>query len=207
MLNKLIPTDKRFFSLFEKSAALLKQAAETLAESVQNPDRAGEYALRLERLEHDGDNLTHEIFILLDKSFITPIDREDIHELAQALDDCLDCIESVTERMQLYGLSEPTEPMKQFVEVIRKQAIEIHIVLPLISGFKYEKIIPHCKEINRLENVGDKLMRNALADLFRGDSDPLTVMKWKDIYDFLETTTDKCEDVAGIIERIVLKHG
>jgi uncharacterized protein Yka (UPF0111/DUF47 family) len=97
--------------------------------------------------------------------------------------------------------------MKQFVEVIRKQAIEIHIVLPLISGFKYEKIIPHCKEINRLENVGDKLMRNALADLFRGDSDPLTVMKWKDIYDFLETTTDKCEDVAGIIERIVLKHG
>jgi predicted phosphate transport protein (TIGR00153 family) len=207
MLNKLIPTDKRFFSLFEKSAALLKQAAETLAESVQNPDRAGEYALRLERLEHDGDNLTHEIFILLDKSFITPIDREDIHELAQALDDCLDCIESVTERMQLYGLSEPTEPMKQFVEVIRKQAIEIHIVLPLISGFKYEKIIPHCKEINRLENVGDKLMRNALADLFRGDSDPLTVMKWKDIYDFLETTTDKCEDVAGIVERIVLKHG
>src|SRR6185295_11877495 len=101
--------------LFAKVADILKEAGETLGQSVIHPDRAAEYAQKLERLEHDGDTLTHDILILLDKSFITPIDREDIHELAQALDDCLDYIEAVTERMQLYGLSQPTEPMKQLV--------------------------------------------------------------------------------------------
>ena len=207
MFNKLIPTNKRFFELFEKSAALFQQGAETLAEGVENPERAHECALTLERLEHDGDTLTHDILILLDKSFITPIDREDIHELTQALDDCLDTIEAVTERMQLYGLSTPTEPMKKLVNIIRQQATEIHAMLPHIPGFKYEKVIPHCKEINRLENVADKVLRDALGELFRGHGDPLEVMKWKDIYDYLETATDKCEDVAGIVERIVLKHG
>src|SRR3954468_13863337 len=144
MFNKLIPTNKRFFELFEKSAALFEQGAATLAEGVENPERSRECALKLERLEHDGDTLTHDILILLDKSFITPIDREDIHELAQSLDDCLDTIESVTERMQLYGLSTPTEPMKQLVNIIRQQAIQIHVMIPLIPGFKYEKVIPHC---------------------------------------------------------------
>ena len=207
MFSKLIPTDKRFFTLFEKSAALIQQGADALAQAVAHPDRMGEFALKLERIEHDGDTLIHEILSLLDKSFITPIDREDIHALVQALDDCLDFMESVTERMQLYGLTSPTEPMKKLVEIIRLQAIEIGIVLPLIPGFKYEKIIPHCKEINRLENLADKVLRDAIGELFQGATDPLLVMKWKDIYDYLETTTDKSEDVAGIVERIVLKHG
>ena len=207
MFSKLIPTDKRFFELFSQSAVLLQQGAEILAQAVAEPSRAGEFALKLERLEHDGDTLTHQILILLDKSFITPIDREDIHALAQALDDCMDNMELVTERMQLYGLTQPTEPMKQMVDVIRQQAAAIHTVLPLISGFKYEKIIPHCKEINRLENLADKLLRDALADLFQKTADPLLVIKWKDIYDYLETATDTFEDVAGIVERIVLKHG
>lgn len=207
MLSKLMPTDKRFFTLFEKSAALIQLGAEALSQAVANPDRMAEFAQKLERIEHDGDTLTHEILSLLDKSFITPIDREDIHALTQALDDCLDFMESVTERMQLYGLTQPTEPMKQLVEIIRLQSIEIGVMLPQIPGFKYEKIIPHCKEINRLENLGDKALRSAIAELFQGATEPLTVMKWKDIYDFLETATDKCEDVAGIVERIVLKHG
>ncbi len=207
MLSKLIPTDKRFFELFLKVSEILKKAGECLVFGVEHPEQLVECANKLERLEHDGDTLTHEILVLLDKSFITPIDREDIHELAQALDDCLDNIEAVTERMQLYGLTQPTESMRQLAEIIQKQANEIHVLLPQIQGFKYEKIIAHCQEINRLENLADKVLRSALAELFKGDTDPLTVMKWKDIYDFLETTTDKCEDVAGIVERIVLKHG
>jgi uncharacterized protein Yka (UPF0111/DUF47 family) len=207
MFNKLIPTNRRFFEFFEKSAALLEQGAATLVEAVGNPDKAGESALKLERLEHEGDSLTHEMLVLLDKSLITPIDRVDIHELAQALDDCLDTIESVTERMQLYQLTTSPEPVKQLASIVRQQAIQIHVMIPLIPGFKYEKVIPYCKEISRLENVADKVTRDALADLFRGATDPLTVMKWKDIYDYLETATDKCEDVAGIVERIVLKHG
>jgi predicted phosphate transport protein (TIGR00153 family) len=207
MFNKLIPTNHKFFEMFQQSAALLEQGAATLVEAVGNPDRAAECARKLERLEHDGDTLTHNMLIMLDKSFITPIDREDIHELAQALDDCLDTIESVTERMQLYGLDVPTDPVKQLASIIRQQAIQIHVMIPLIPGFKYENVIPYCKEISRLENVADKIGRDALGELFRGNMDPLTVMKWKDIYDYLETATDKCEDVAGIVERIVLKHG
>jgi predicted phosphate transport protein (TIGR00153 family) len=206
MFNKLIPSNHRFFELFEKSAAILEQGAATLVEAVGNPERAGECAVKLERLEHDGDALTHEILIMLDKSFITPIDREDIHELAQALDDCLDTIESVTERMQLYQLSAPTDPVRQLASIIRQQTIQIHVMIPMIPGFKYEKVIPYCKEISRLENAADKVTRDALSELFRGP-DPMMVMKWKDIYDYLETATDKCEDVAGIVERIVLKHG
>ena len=207
MLNKLIPTNNRFFEMFEQSAALLELGAATLAESVAHPEHAVACAQRLAQIEHDGDTLTHDMLVLLDKSFITPIDREDIHELAQALDDCLDSIESVTDRMQLYQLSEPTDPVKQLVSVIRQQAIQIQSMIPLIPGFKYEKVIPYCKEISRLESVADKVARDALGALFRGSADPLTVMKWKDIYDYLETATDKCEDVAGIVERIVLKHG
>ena len=207
MFSKLIPSNNRFFEMFERSAAFLELGAATLAESVAHPERAAECAAKLARIEHDGDSLTHEMLVLLDKSFITPIDREDIHELAQALDDCLDTIESVTDRMQLYELSTPTDSVKQLVSIIRQQAIQIQAMIPLIPGFKYEKVIPYCKEISRLESVADKVARDALGGLFRGSTDPLTVMKWKDIYDYLETATDECEDVAGIVERIVLKHG
>jgi predicted phosphate transport protein (TIGR00153 family) len=207
MFDKLIPNNNHFYKLFEKSAAYLEQGAATLTEAVANPDRFKEFATKLERIEHDADELTHDILVQLDKSFITPIDREDIHELVQALDDCLDTIESVTERMQMYRLAEPTDEAKQLASVIRQQAIQIQAMMPLIPGFKYEKVIPYCKEISRLESVADKVARDALGNLFSGSSDPLTVMKWKDIYDYLETATDKCKDVAGIVERIVLKHG
>ncbi|MCD6023434.1 MAG: hypothetical protein K0Q91_350 [Fibrobacteria bacterium] len=207
MFNKLIPNNNQFYKLFEKSAAFLEQGAATLTEAVAHPEKAAECAARLERIEHDADELTHDILVALDKSFITPIDREDIHELVQALDDCLDTIESVTERMQLYRLSEPTDAVKQLASVIRQQAIQIQAMMPLIPGFKYEKVIPYCKEISRLESVADEVARDALGALFSGSIDPLTVMKWKDIYDYLETATDKCKTVAGIVERIVLKHG
>jgi uncharacterized protein Yka (UPF0111/DUF47 family) len=108
--------------------------------------------------------------------------------------------------MQLYQLATAPEPVRQLATIIRQQTIQIHVMMPQIPGFKYEKIISYCKEISRLENMADKVARDALGELFRG-SDPMTVMKWKDIYDYLETATDKCEDVAGIVERIVLKHG
>src|SRR5690606_20979845 len=180
---------------------------ETLVEFIDYPERAAEAAARLVKLEHDGDELTYELFVLLDKSFITPIDREDIHELAQALDDCLDKIESVTERMQLYALTTRTEHTRNLASIIRQQTMQVHAALSIMKGFKYEKIIPHCKEINQLESQADKAGREALVSLFRLTTDPLQVMKWKDIYDYLESVSDKCKDVAGIVERIVLKHG
>ena len=207
MFKKLIPTDAKFFQMFSSSAKILQDAAKVLSELASNPDSIKDGASRLERLEHDADVLTHEILIRLDKSFITPIDREDIHHLTLGLDDCMDYMEAVTERMMLYGLTEVTQPMKALIEVLVKQVEELNKVIPVIADLKYEKIIPHCIEINRLENMGDKIAREAVAELFKGDKHPLEVMKWRDIYDNLETATDKCEHVAGLIEGIVLKHG
>jgi uncharacterized protein len=207
MFNKLIPANKKFFELLEKSASYLEQGAGVLVEAVENPARFRECAARLERLESEEDSVTHELLVLLDKSFITPIDREDIHELAQALDNCMDGMEAVTERMQLYGITEQTEPSRQLASLIRQQAMQVHAAVTIMPGFKYDKVIPHCKEIGKLENQADRVAREALVALFQRAGDPLQIMKWKDIYDYMETVTDKCEDVAGIVERIVLKHG
>jgi uncharacterized protein len=208
MFKNLIPKNVKFFEMFGQSAKILEAAAKVLSEMMDGgADSIKSGAARLERLEHDADVLTHEILIALDKSFITPIDREDIHQLTVALDDCMDYMEAVTERMILYGLTEITPPMKGLVEVLVKQVAELNKVMPVISLLKYEKIIPHCIEINRLENLGDRIAREAVAELFKGDKNPLDVMKWRDIYDNLETATDMCEHVAGIIEGIVLKHG
>lgn len=208
MFNKLIPTNTRFYVLLEQSAALLVQAGEALVDYADNPERRNDAAARLVTLEHDGDAVTHELFVLLDKSFITPIDREDIHELAQALDDCLDRIESVTERMQLYTLTTRTDHLRQLAAIIRQQTVQVHAAVAIMQGFKYDKIIPHCKQISDLESQADKAGRDALVHLFTsGNSDPLQVIKWKDVYDYLEGVADKCKDVAGIVERIVLKHG
>jgi uncharacterized protein len=207
MFRKLIPRDEKFFDMFKKTADVLQEAANVLMDMVAHPEHIKEVARKLERLEHDADLLTHDILIRLDKSFITPIDREDIHQLTLGLDDCMDYMEAVTERMMLYDLNEVTPPMKGLIEVLVKQVQEINKVIPLIKDFKYEKIIPHCVEINRLENLGDKIAREAVAELFKGAKNPLDVMKWKDVYEYLETATDKCEHVAGIIEGIVLKHG
>jgi predicted phosphate transport protein (TIGR00153 family) len=207
MFNKLIPTNTRFFTLLQESAAVLVQGGEALVEFIDHPERADVAAARLVKLEHDGDTLTHDLFVMLDKSFITPIDREDIHELAQGLDDCLDMIESVTERMQLYTLTTRTEHTRQLAAIIHQQTMQVHAAIAILPGFKYDKVIPHCKEISKLESQADKAGREALVSLFRVNSDPLQVMKWKDIYDYLEGVSDKCKDVAGIVERIVLKHG
>lgn len=206
MFKKLIPTDAKFFELFSQCAKILEAGAKVMADMVVSGDVPG-CAARLERLEHDADVLTHEILIRLDKSFITPIDREDNHQLCLGLDDCMDYMEAVTERMVLYGINEITQPVRELVEVLTKQVAELNKVMPVVQDLKYEKIIPHCIEINRLENLGDKIAREAVANLFKGNPNPLDVMKWRDIYENLETATDKCEHVAGIIEGIVLKHG
>jgi uncharacterized protein len=208
MFKHLIPKNVKFFEMFSQSAEILAEGAKVLSDMMAGGAAAiPAGAARLERLEHDADVLTHEILIALDKSFITPIDREDIHQLTVALDDCMDYMEAVTERMVLYGLTEVTPPMIKLVEVLVKQIDELNKVIPVISLLKYDKIIPHCIEINRLENLGDRIAREAVAELFKGDKNPLDVMKWRDIYENLETATDKCEHVAGIIEGIVLKHG
>lgn len=203
----LIPKDMKFFEMFEKSAKNLLKGAQILKEISSDFKTLTENAAKLERVEHDGDQITHDIMEKLNKTFVTPIDREDIHELTTALDDVMDFIEAATERMILYKIQSPTIEMREMADVILKQVEQINYVIPRLKELKHANIMEHCIEINRLENDGDKILREAVAKLFEKKADPLEVIKWRDIYEYLETATDKCEDVAVTIEGIVLKYG
>ncbi len=204
---KLIPTDEKFFDMFQQSAELFRKGAGLMRAISLDGASLKENALKLERLEHDADQVTHEVLVRLDRSFITPIDREDIHRLTLALDDCMDTMEAASDHMVLYGIKSIPEPVRLLAECIEAQASQIVAMMPLVKTLKWELIRPYCIEINRLENEADRVMRDALGGLFAPGIDVMDVIRWRDIYDLLEGTTDKCEDVAGIIEGIVLKHG
>jgi predicted phosphate transport protein (TIGR00153 family) len=207
MKFRLIPKEESFFDLFEQLVGILVKAGGHLVAATERAESLKENALRLERLEHDGDVVTHEIITRLNRTFITPLDREDIHSLTTALDDVLDLIEAATERFVLYKITEMQPQAKEIAKVIQQQLQEIEKIVPKLRHLKHEHIIEHCIEINRLENAGDRLLRDAFAALFNGTPDPIHVIKWRELYEFLETATDKCEDVANVIESIVLKNG
>lgn len=203
---RLIPKEQSFFELFEKASNNLLNAGRLLVQTMEKFDGIAENAQRMERLEHDGDQITHEIMARLNQTFITPLDREDIHQLASALDDVLDFIEATTERFVLYKIKTITPYAKEMAEVVAKQVEEIHEMMPKLRHMRQEEILKHCIEINRLENTGDRLLRNAVVALFDSKSDPLDVMKWRELYELMETANDKSEDVAVVIEGIVLKN-
>jgi len=206
MAFRLIPREESFFDLFEQLAGILLKAAGFLVEATAHAETLPENAKRVERLEHDGDQVTHDIVARLNRTFITPIDREDIHQLASSLDDVLDLMEATTERFILYKIASAYPAAQQLAQVIQQQVKEIHGVIPKLRDLRHERIIEHCIEINRLENAGDRLLRDAMGALFDGAKDPLAVIKWRDIYTLLESATDRCEDVANVIEGIVLKN-
>ena len=181
MAFRLIPKEESFFDLFEKVANTLVVAAERLVEATERFDTLAENAKRLERLEHDGDQLTHELMERLNRTFITPLDREDIHQLASALDDVLDLMEAVTERFILFKITQIMPPAKEIAKVIQQQVQQIHQVMPKLRHLRHEHIMQHCIEINRLENVGDRLLRDGFAALFDGSPDPLMVIKWREL--------------------------
>lgn len=207
MAFRLIPKEESFFDLFEQVANILLKASALLVEATERVEMLPEHAKRLERLEHDGDQVTHEVLTRLNRTFLTPIDREDIHELSTALDDVLDLIEATTERFILYKITTMLPSAQRLAQVIHQQVNEIHHVIPKLRHLRHEHIMRHCVEINRLENAGDRLLRDSMAALFDGVADPLVVIKWRDLYTLLESATDKCEDVANVIEGIVLKNG
>ena len=206
MAFRWIPKEESFFDLFEQLAEILLKAGAVLVEATSHAETLSDNAKRLERLEHDGDLVTHELFTRLNRTFLTPLDREDIHRLATALDDVLDYIEAATERFTLYKVTSVSAPAQQIAQVIHQQVQQIHAVMPKLRHLRHEHIMEHCIEINRLENAGDRLLRDSLGALFDGSHDALFVLKWRDLYTLLESATDKCEDVANVIEGIVLKN-
>ncbi len=202
---RLIPREEKFFEFFEKAANNILDGAKVLVQMTDEQDGDFEKGWKqLEDLEHVGDKITHQIIRKLNRTFITPIDREDIHALTVALDDVMDLIEAVAARMSLYKIKQPTEEARKLALVILKSAEEI--VKAVSNLERLDDVTEHCIEINRLENEADEVCREAIAGLFEKGQDPIDVIKWKEIYETMETATDRCEDVANIVEGVALKN-
>lgn len=199
-----IPREEKFFDLFVDDAKNVLAGARLLEEFFRSYDQRERLANQLRDLERTGDGISHDIGNKLEHTFVTPFDREDIHQLISRLDDVLDFIEEVADTCILYKIDKPTETAAQQAQIIAKQCEEILRALEKLNGFK--NVGPHWIEIHRLENEGDLIVRRAMADLFTNGADPMEVIKWKDMYALLEDTIDSCEDVANVIERIVVKH-
>lgn len=201
---RLIPREEKFFDLFEQQAANIMAASRTLEELVLDYPNAKAKYQGIRDLEHAGDTLTHELVRRLNTTFITPIDREDIYALASRLDDVLDLIDAVAERLLLYKISKPTQGSADMAKIIVKTAEETDRAVHCLRTLSplYQK---HSIEVNRLENEADRLLRDLLAALFDG-TDPVEIIKWKEIYETMEAVTDRCEDVVNVIEGIALKN-
>ena len=204
MKFNIIPKEQKFFELFEESAGNILKAARLLKEMVDNYSMAEAKAKEIFDAEFEGDRITHEIIRSLNRTFITPLDREDIYNLASKLDDVLDLIEGATDRMVIYKIEEPTIECRKLAGIICRMA---EVITWGVSNLKQMgKVYDHCIEINRLENEADRVTRDAISRLFDEEQDPIAVIKWKEIYEKLEDTTDACEDVANILESVVLKN-
>ena len=202
---RLIPREEKFFEFFTKAANNILDGAKVLVQMMDEQDGDLEKGWKhLEEFEHEGDKITHQIIRKLNRTFITPIDREDIHSLTVALDDVMDLIEAVAARMSLYKIKQPTEEARKLAQVILKSAEEI--VKAVSNLERLDDVMEHCIEINRLENEADDVSREAIAGLFDKGQDPIDVIKWKEIYETMETATDRCEDVANIVESVALKN-
>ncbi|MDD2252328.1 MAG: DUF47 domain-containing protein [Dehalococcoidales bacterium] len=203
----LTPREEKFFSLFEASATNLVDISQALKDMVNIWDSVEERAQKIADLEHRGDSITHEIIALLHRTFVTPFDREDIAMLAQSMDDVADLIHSAADDMNLYRIDQPTIQSVELADNILQGTIELKKAVPLLRHRSDLKdMLKHCIEINRLENVADRVYRKALAELFNDNTDAIRVIKWREIYQHLETATDRCEDVANVLEGVALKN-
>jgi predicted phosphate transport protein (TIGR00153 family) len=203
----LIPRDMKFYDLFEQQTATLVTAAEKLVDLFNNYEDVEVKARQLKELESQDDAITHQIIERAHRSFVTPIDREDIILLAHSLDDVMDFIEAAGRTAFLYRIEQPTERCRQLASIVAKVARELHNVLPrLHHRDQFERILEQCIEINSLENEADDVHHAALAELFHDCDDPCTIIKWREIYQHMENATDRGEDVANVLEGIVLKH-
>jgi len=204
-MAKLFKKGEKFFKIFGQMTVYILEAAEILGSMVRNPsDDLVPLAAKIKDLEHKGDELTHTVIEELNKTFITPIDREDIHDLCAALDDVLDLIDSTAIRIVLFRISEPISSVPEMAAVLLSQAMEIGAAVSNLQDNGH--VVERCIEINRLENDADRLFQSAIAALFDEVKDPIDVIKRKEIIETLEAATDKAEDVANVLESIVVKN-
>jgi predicted phosphate transport protein (TIGR00153 family) len=209
ILSFLIPREKKFFPLFDKAAENLV-AISTLLENMVNtndPEQRKAMIREIERMEHHGDTVCHEIFNELNSTFITPFDREDIHALNTALDDIIDYVHGSAKRIDLYQINELTPSIKKLSELILQASIELNVAVRELRNMKKPgKIKEACVRINSIENHADDIFDTAIARLFEEEKDAIKVIKMKEVLSNLETATDMCEDAANVIETIIVKY-
>jgi uncharacterized protein len=202
----LIPQDKVFFDLFEQQAAIVKEAAYLLVNMTETFTNVKEKRHAIELLEHKGDQVTHDIYQQLNRTFITPLDPEEISRLASTLDEVLDYIDGATEKMVYYAIDTTDSPMIELAKLIHMSTVEIEGAVKGIRSIKDPRYVEErCIEVNRLENLADDVLANAVTDLFK-TTDAIQIIKLKDIYEHLETATDNCEDVANVLSDIAIRH-
>jgi predicted phosphate transport protein (TIGR00153 family) len=206
VFETLMPKEIAFFDYFERMAAKIIEGCTAVLELLEDCTNVAEKARRIKVIEHEGDLITHQCIEMLHKTFITPFDRDSIHRLITKMDDILDLAEAVSDRVSVYELASPTDEARQLARVL---VFSVEEVSKAVRGLRSMKnaasILAQCVEINRLENEADTLLRVAVGKLFKNERDPLTVMKWKELYEGLEEATDRCEDVANLVEGIVLE--
>jgi predicted phosphate transport protein (TIGR00153 family) len=203
-----MPKEVKFFDFLVLQAENIVKAAECFRIAAKAGSFDEETVKKIKNFEHEGDTLSHEIVDMLNKTFITPIDREDIFALANTLDDIVDMINSMSNRIRLYKLNEPNEYLIQFAETIDLSTAALsNAVRHMHDTKRARRVLDHCIEVNRLENMGDQIREKAISHLFENEKDPIMVIKWKEIYEVAESTLDICEHVAKVIESILVKHG
>jgi len=203
-----IPREEKFFGLFEQSAKNMVKTAQELKKLLNACDDITESVTRIAELEHQGDTITHQIIAQLHRTFVTPFDREDIVLLAHSLDDVTDFIHAAADAMFIYKIKCPPPRAMELADIIVQAAIEVEKAMPQLRQPKeLKQIFQRCVEINRLENMADRVFRSAMGELFDDSTDIAQIIKWREIYEYMESATDRCEDVADVLEGVAIKHG
>jgi hypothetical protein len=202
-----IPREQKFFDLFEESAQNIVEASKALKEMLDTWEFVDSHVAEITEMEHRGDTITHQVISVLHRTFVTPFDREDIALLAHTMDDIIDFIHSAADAMFIYKITSPTQRAKELADIILQGAREVSgAVSGLRRRSEFKQILERCVEINRLENMADRVYRAAIGELFDNTSDIAQIIKWREIYEHMESATDRCEDVADVLEGVALKH-
>jgi uncharacterized protein Yka (UPF0111/DUF47 family) len=203
---RLIPREEKFFDDFKALADQIRAGAELLEKMLAPDHPIWDKAEEIKEVEHRCDSLTHAIIERLNRTFVTPLDREDIHALARSLDDVMDAIDAAASRIRLYRLDKVRFGARELARIITASTAQVQVAMQTLE-LKKGVVVDHAIEINRLENEADRQHQEAILRLFDEERDPIVVMKWKEALDFLEDATDRCEDVANVLEGVVVKYG
>jgi uncharacterized protein len=203
LLQRLLPREEGFFDLFEQQANNIHAGAEALVKMLSHYTGVPEQVQSIKAIEHEGDEIAHNLLTKLNQTFVTPLDREDIHELCSQLDDVIDLIDAAASRFVLYRVDSVRQGTVELAKILLATTAEVTAAVQALST--PEKAMKHCIEINRYENESDRWCRTLIAQLFDEEKDSVQIIKWKEIFEVIETAVDKCEDVANVIEGIVIK--